>query len=315
MTGHKRYSILIMGLALVLVSLVVACTKEPEAPYAPDFTLETVDGEAITLSDFRGKPVMLTFWEINCPACVFQMPYIQAFYDAWSGEKVAVLTINIGQAAGVVQDFITSRGFTFPVLLDLQGRVAQAYGLPGVPVTFLIDTEGVVKAYKIGPFQGREQIESAFEEVFPSLIMTPEPEVGPEVGMRAPDFTLQTIDGESVTLSDFGGRVVLLNFWLLSCQTCVDELPYLQTVSDEWPVDKLVVLAINVGDTAITVRNLVDSLDLTFPILLDSSGEVCTDYRRGCPTTFFIDDKGIIKIIKDGVFQSSDEIAGMLDSF
>jgi len=306
---------LIVGLALVLVSLVVACAKEPEAPYAPDFTLETIDGEPLTLSDFRGKPVMLTFWEINCPACVFQLPYIQAFYDAWSGEKVAVLTVNVGQPATVVQDFITSRGFTFPVLLDLQGRVAQAYGIPGVPVTFFVDAEGVFKAYKIGPFQSREQIESAFEEVFPSLTMTPEPEVGPEVGMRAPDFALQAIDGETVTLSDFGGRVVLLNFWLLSCQTCVDELPYLQTVSDEWPVDKLVVLAINVGDTALTVQNLVDSLGLTFPTLLDSSGEVCTDYRRGCPTTFFIDGNGIIKIIKDGVFQSSDEIAGMLDSF
>jgi len=261
MNKHRLCSMLIIGLALVLASLVVACAKESEeVPYAPDFTLETIDGETLTLSDFRGKPVMLTFWGINCPACVFQLPFIQAFYDVLPGEKVAVLTINVGQSATVVQDFIASHGFTFPVLLDFQGRVAQAYGIPGVPVTFFVDAEGVFKAYKVGPFQSREQIESAFEEVFPSLTMSPEPEVGPEVGMRAPDFALQTIDGETVTLSDFGGRVVLLNFWLLSCQTCVDELPYLQTVSDEWPVDKLVVLAINVGDTAITVQNLVDSL-------------------------------------------------------
>jgi len=204
MARHKRYLILVIGLALVLATLVVACGKKSEeVPYAPDFTLQTIGGESVALSGFRGKPVMLTFWETNCPACVFQMPYIQAFYNVWSSEKVAVLTINIGQPATVVQDFITSQGLTFPVLLDLQGRVAQAYGIPGVPVTFFIDAEGVVKAYKPGPFQSREQIESAIEAVFPSLTMSPEPEVVPEAGMHAPDFALQIIDGEAVTLSDF----------------------------------------------------------------------------------------------------------------
>ena len=154
----------------MLAGLFMACDKQSEqASYAPDFTLPTIDGESVTLSDSRGKPVMLTFWAIQCPACGLQAPYIQAFYDEWSSEKIAVLTIDVGDSVAVAQDFVSSQGFTYPVLLDPQSRVAQAYGIPGVPVTFFITTEGIAKAYKIGPFQSREEIESALDTVWPSL--------------------------------------------------------------------------------------------------------------------------------------------------
>jgi peroxiredoxin len=172
MNMRKWCSILIMGVALMLATLVMACdkeSKEPQAPYAPDFTLQTIDGDTVTLSNLRGKPVMLIFWDTHCPACESQTPFVQAFYDEWSSEKVAVLTIAVGESAAVVQDFVGSQGFTYPVLLDQQARVAQTYGIPGVPVTFFIDAEGIAKAYKIGPFQSREEIESALDTVWPSL--------------------------------------------------------------------------------------------------------------------------------------------------
>ena len=169
MNRYKFFSILTIALAILFSGSLVACTKEPEAPYVPDFTLQSIDGESVTLSDFRGKPVMLTFWAIQCPACGLQAPYMQAFYDEWSSEKVAVLSINVGDGAAVVQDFVSSQGFTYPVLLDPQGMVAQAYGIPGIPMTFFIDAEGIAKAYKIGPFQSPEEIESALDTVWPSL--------------------------------------------------------------------------------------------------------------------------------------------------
>ncbi|MCK4331711.1 MAG: TlpA family protein disulfide reductase [Dehalococcoidia bacterium] len=153
-----------------MASLFVACAKQSEqAAYAPDFTLQTIDGESITLSDLRGKPVMLTFWAIQCAACKVQAPYIQAFHDEWASEKIAVLTIDVGDSPAFVQDFVTQQGYTYPVLLDPQGRVAQTYGIPGVPITFFITTEGIAKAYKIGPFQSQEEIESALDTVWPSL--------------------------------------------------------------------------------------------------------------------------------------------------
>ena len=314
MKRYKWHWILTLGLALVLISSLAACTKSKETPYAPDFTLQTISGETVSLSDFRGKPVMLIFWKINCSACQFQMPYTQAFYDELSSETIAVLTINVGDSASAAQDYVTSRRLTFPVLLDRQGKVAQMYRLPGVPMTFLIDSEGIVKAYKIGAFQNQEEMESAIESVFPSLTLKPKIETGPEIGNLAPDFTLQTINGQSITLNESRGKTVLLNFWVNSCAACVDEMPYFQTVFDEQANEELVILAINCGESSQTVKSIVDGLELTFPMLLDPDGKVCTAYKHGAPTTFLIDSNGIIRAIKDDVFQNPEEIETMLDS-
>jgi len=314
MKRHKLHLILTLGLALVLISAVVACTKSEEVFYAPDFTLQTINGEPISLSDFRGKPVMLIFWKIHCAACQFQIPYTQAFYDELSSDTIAVLSINVADSISSVQTYVTSLGITYPVLLDLQGRVAKNYGIPGVPMTFLIDEQGILKGYKIGAFQSCKEIEDAFKSVFPYLTLKPKIETGPEIGNLAPDFTLQAIDGQSTSLSEFRGKTVLLNFWVTSCPVCVDEIPYFQTVFDEQSNEKLVVLAINCGESSQTVQSTVDGLELTFPTLLDPDGKVCTAYKRGAPTTFLIDSNGVIKAIRDEVFQSPEEIEVMLDS-
>ncbi|UCH50862.1 MAG: TlpA family protein disulfide reductase [Chloroflexota bacterium] len=314
MRRYKWHLILVLGLALVLISSAAACTGTEKVTYAPDFTLQNVNDETISLSDFRGKPVMLVFWKIHCAACQFQIPYTQAFYDEWSSDTIAVLTINVGDSISAIQDYIASHGITYPVLLDPKGEAAQKYGIPGVPITFIIDDEGIVKAYKIGAFKSREEIESGIKNMFPSLIFKPKIETSPEIGKRAPDFTLSTINGQSATLSEFRGKTVLLNFWVSSCTACVDEMPYFQTIFDEQANEELVVLSINCGENSQTVQSTIDSLGLTFPMLLDPDGKVCTTYKRGAPTTFLIDGNGVIMAIRDKVFQSPEEIETMLAS-
>ena len=313
MKRHKWHSILTLGLALILISLVAACAKSEEIP-APEFTLQNVNGETINLSDFRGRPVMLVFWRINCSACQTQMPYTQALYDKWSSDSIGVLTINVGDRASAVQDYVTSRGITYPILLDPQGKTAQDYGIIGVPMTFLIDSKGNLMAYKIGAFQNETAIERAIKGTFPSLILSPKTETGAQVGNVAPDFTLLTINGQSITLSNFRGKTVLLNFWVSSCDACVLELPYLQTASDNRTNQQFAILTINCGESSQTVRSIVDPLKLSFPMLLDSEGTVCTAYKRGAPTAFLIDSNGIIRAIKDDAFESPGEVESMLDS-
>jgi len=139
-------------------------------------------------------------------------------------------------------------------------------------------------------------------------------EVGPEIGNLAPDFTLQTIDGQSVTLSDFRGKMVMLIFWVMECKECISELPYIQAIFDEEMSDSLVVLTVNVANSMTDVEEFVDTNKYTFPVLLDLDAEVCIKYRHGAPTTFFIDASGIIQEIRDGTFESRDEIEGILQS-
>jgi peroxiredoxin len=310
----KWYTLIFLGLVSIILGSVIACAKPEADDYAPGFTLQSLDNGIVNLNDFRGRPVMLTFWRINCSACQFQAPFIQALYDKWSIDSLVVLTINVGDRQGDVEYYMAGREITYPVLLDSEKQVAQSYGLIGVPTTFFIDGEGILKAYQIGAFTDETSMESAIKSVFPSIVFTPKIETSPEIGKVAPDFTLQSTDNLSVSLSDFRGKTVLLNFWVSTCDACVTELPYLQAASDNRTDQELVILTINCGESGQAIQSIVDRLKPSFPMLLDPEGTVCAAYKRGAPTAFLIDSNGIIQAIKDNAFESSGEVEDMLDS-
>ena len=138
--------------------------------------------------------------------------------------------------------------------------------------------------------------------------------VGAGVGDVAPDFTLPALDGKQVTLSQFRGKTVLLNFWETTCPACEEETAYIQTVYNSWSKDKLEILAVS-GERAQFVQVFLDTRALTFPVLLDNGSVVKNNYRvASFPTTFFIDSDGIIKAIKQGRFNSQAELETMLNS-
>jgi peroxiredoxin len=137
--------------------------------------------------------------------------------------------------------------------------------------------------------------------------------VGSEVGDLAPDFTLPTVDGKELTLSQFRGKLVMINFWETTCPACEEETAYIQEVYDEWPADKLEILAVSVGERAQFVQSFLDTRSLTFPTVLDNDEAVKNLYNvASYPTTFFISSDGIIKVIKSGRFSSSSEIDTIL---
>lgn len=140
-------------------------------------------------------------------------------------------------------------------------------------------------------------------------------EIGHEIGDRAPDFTLPTIDGQETSLSQYRGKIVMLNFWQSSCPACVQETPYIQAVFDGWPGDKLKILAVSVEERPVFVQTFLDTRGLTFPVLLDSDSAISNTYQvSSFPTTFFINADGIIKGKKSGHFTSQSEIENILKS-
>ncbi|MCZ7541869.1 MAG: TlpA family protein disulfide reductase [Anaerolineae bacterium] len=121
---------------------------------------------------------------------------------------------------------------------------------------------------------------------------------GVGVGQRAPDFEAQTLDGETVALSDYRGQTVLVNFWATWCGPCREEMPDFETIYALHQPDGFVVLAVNNQEERGTVRAFVDELDLTFPILLDETGAINNTLYgsaiQGYPTSLLIDPDGII---------------------
>jgi len=139
-------------------------------------------------------------------------------------------------------------------------------------------------------------------------------EVGPEVGKLAPDFTLPTLDGKKVSLSEFRGKIVMINFWQ-NVQQSRNELTLIQGVYGKWPQDKLAILAISWKQTPAVVQSVVNSKGLTLPILIDETGEVAEKYDIArSPVTLFIDAQGIIKDRKDYPFKTEVQIESVLNS-
>jgi cytochrome c biogenesis protein CcmG, thiol:disulfide interchange protein DsbE len=125
----------------------------------------------------------------------------------------------------------------------------------------------------------------------------------PQVGFAAPDFSLQTLEGGTYTLSDLRGQVVLVNLWATWCPPCRAEMPAIQKVYAEYQGQGLVVLGINstVQDDLPAVAPFITEYGLTFPILLDDTGKVSSMYQlRSLPSSYFIDREGVIRYVVSG---------------
>lgn len=120
------------------------------------------------------------------------------------------------------------------------------------------------------------------------------------VGKPAPDFALTDLNDKSHRLSDFRGKVVFLNFWATWCAPCREEMPSMEVLNKNFEKDGLVILAVSI-DRVTTTKDIppfVKSLNLTFPVLIDSWGVTDKPYKRlGVPETFIIDQQGIVREI------------------
>ena len=112
-------------------------------------------------------------------------------------------------------------------------------------------------------------------------------------GTRAPEFSGRTLEGQTVSLAELRGRVVLLNFWATWCLECRAEMPVIEGLQREFGPNGLTILGINAGERAEAVRRFADDLRLTFPLVLDPRGDVGRRYGVvGLPTTFLIGRDG-----------------------
>lgn len=122
-------------------------------PEAPDFTLLDLDGETHHLADYRGKVVIVNFWATWCPPCRAEMPSMQRAWEKLRNQGVVMLGIDVGEDEETVFQFLADYPVEFPLLLDRDSRVVDAWGVRGLPTTFVVDPEGRLVYRAVG---GRE---------------------------------------------------------------------------------------------------------------------------------------------------------------
>ena len=119
---------------------------------APNFSLPCLGGQMVSLTDYRGKVVLLNIWATWCPPCVEEMPSMEKLYQELKGEGFEILAISIDESgAQDVRPFMKKHQLSFPALIDSKGTIKGIYQITGVPESFIIDKEGILVEKVIGP--------------------------------------------------------------------------------------------------------------------------------------------------------------------
>ena len=126
---------------------------------APDFTLMTLDGFKLKLSDTKGKGVILNFWGTYCPPCVTEMPLIEEKYQKYKEQGLTVVAVNIAENKITVDRFAHRYGLTFPIVLDSKRETIDPYGIGPIPATLFIRPDGTIIPIEM---QGKQTDRSIF---------------------------------------------------------------------------------------------------------------------------------------------------------
>ena len=181
----KRWEILML-VSLALGFLWTVASRVPSAVGAPlssapspregflvpDFTLDTLDGNTVTLSELRGKVVVINFWATWCPPCRAETPALQKSYEQYKDSGVVILGVDLTNQDVIseVESFVQEFGLTYPILLDRDGSVSNSlYQIKGLPSTFFVNREGIIRTVLVGgPMSEafiRSKIEALLQEV------------------------------------------------------------------------------------------------------------------------------------------------------
>ena len=136
---------------------------------APTFIVKNLEGEEVSLDDLKGRVVFLNFWRTDCPPCAAEMPDMELLAQRFNGRKFAMMPVSLDLDAEAVSRFYSARRLTMPAFFDPHQRIADKYHITGTPETFVIDSEGKVARYYIGPQHWTSpQMLAMLEEMVPN---------------------------------------------------------------------------------------------------------------------------------------------------
>ena len=184
MVDNRRYKYAGFFVAAVIAVAVIILLRVKDSPVvpsqpqravlgrsAPDITFFDLAGNAVDLKSYRGKVIFLNIWATWCPSCREEMPSMERLYQELKGNDFEILAVSIDSSgATAVAPFMKRHNLSFPALLDPQVKVRNLFGVTGVPESFIIDKEGIVKKVVVGPI---DWVSPEMVSFFRSLMQKP----------------------------------------------------------------------------------------------------------------------------------------------
>ncbi|MDV2989343.1 MAG: TlpA disulfide reductase family protein [Dehalogenimonas sp.] len=151
-----KLSIYLFGMITLLFS---GCSNKSIDATPANFSLSDLYGNATSLSQFAGEPVIINFWRLDCPGCIKELPFIQAVYTNQT-TATNIITIAIRDSQSALTQFMVENAYTFPVLQDKFGTVTAEYDVRFTPTTYFINSYGKIADIKVGPFANINELEN-----------------------------------------------------------------------------------------------------------------------------------------------------------
>jgi cytochrome oxidase Cu insertion factor (SCO1/SenC/PrrC family) len=339
----KRPWIPVIALCLAAVGLILiprGATGEPGKPaslagtlihdsVAPNFRLRDQFGKSVSLSQFRGHVVLLTFMEAHCnelcPRVADKLRRTVAGLGPTGQRHVTVLVVSTdpeGDTTSAVRQFSIHHGMLnrWHYLLGNRKQllpVWQSYYIYAAPkgasasadqahtsATYFIDQKGRERVL-IGDDPDSVALDEDTRILLGLKVSSAASPPAPEVAHPAPDFSLPSVKGRTIRLSSLRGKVVLLNFWATWCTACKSEMPMLRSWYARLQSRGFIVLGVDQQEDRGTASAYMRNLKITYPVVLDQDGAVSARYNVvGLPTSLLIDREGTVSAIKIGALDN-----------
>ncbi len=171
----KLYLLVWIGILLLFVYTPIRAQEDHwqalgvsrfEGVAPPDFTLPSLNGKSITLSELKGTVVLINFWATWCPPCKLEMPSMERLYRKIKHNGFTILAVDIMEKPKTVKKFVRENKLSFPILLDTTGEVSAKYMATAIPTSYIVDKDGNAVGRVLGPRDwGNEHAEALLNEL------------------------------------------------------------------------------------------------------------------------------------------------------